>query len=254
LDLSFGTIALFAATAFVAGLIDAIAGGGGLISLPVLLAAGLPPHIALGTNKGQSSFGTFSALYQYARAGLIDMRRARFTFPLGFVGSIAGAALVMLMRPESLRPLVLVMLVVVAAFLAFRPPFAHPEGRPPPRGASLFSAVIAGVVGVYDGFFGPGAGTFLIVGLVALVGLTLTRASAEAKVVNWGSNLGALAVFASRGVTLWRVALPMAAAAMAGAYIGAHIAMKGGDRIVRYVVLSVVIALVIKQAHALYGP
>lgn len=252
MDLSIAHLAVLVAAAFVAGLIDAIAGGGGLITLPALLTAGIPPHVALGTNKAQSSFGTLSALLQYTRAGLVDLRRARWTFPLGFVGSLCGAALVMLMRPESLRPLVLVLLVCVAAFLAFRPPVAHPEGHPPPRGAAWWSALIAVCAGLYDGFFGPGTGTFLIVAFVGLVGLTLTRASADAKVINFGSNVGAVAIFASRGVTVWRIAVPMAAASMAGAYIGAHIAMKGGDRFIRYVVLAVVAALVIKQAHALY--
>jgi uncharacterized membrane protein YfcA len=252
-DLSFEKIALLATAAFVAGLIDAIAGGGGLISLPALLAAGLPPHLALGTVKGQATFGTLAALIQYARAGLVDARRARWMFPLGFVGSLFGARLVLLLRPEQLRPLVLVLLLAVAAFLAFRPPLAHPEGRPLPRNATFWAALVASACGLYDGFFGPGTGTFLIVALVGLVGLTLTRASAEAKVVNWASNLGALIVFASRGVTVWRIALPMAAASMIGAYAGAHVAMKGGDRLVRYVVLAVVAALVVKQAHALYG-
>jgi hypothetical protein len=252
-DLSIEKIALLAAVAFVAGLIDAIAGGGGLISLPALLAAGLPPHIALGTNKGQSTFGTLSALIQFARAGLVDPKRALKMFPLGFAGSIAGALLVLLVRPEQLRPLVLILLIGVAAFLAFRRPVAHPEGHPPPHGAALWAALIAAVCGFYDGFFGPGAGTFLIVALVGLVGLTLTRATAEAKVVNWAANLGALIVFAVRGVTVWRIALPMAGASIAGAYVGAHLAMKGGDRLVRYVVLAVVTALVVKQAHALYG-
>jgi hypothetical protein len=252
-DLSFEKIALLAVAAFVAGLVDAIAGGGGLISLPALLAAGLPPHIALGTTKGQATFGTLAALVQYARAGLVDMRRAKWTFPLGFVGSLCGAGLVLLLRPEQLRPLVLVLLLAVAAFLAFRPPIARPEGHPPPRRAALWAALIAWTCGVYDGFFGPGAGTFLIVALVGLVGLTLTRATADAKVVNWASNLGALIVFASRGVTVWRIALPMALASIAGASLGANVAMKGGDRLVRYVVLAVVAALVVKQAHALYG-
>jgi uncharacterized membrane protein YfcA len=251
--LSVHTIALLAMAAFAAGLIDAIAGGGGLISLPALLAAGLPPHIALGTNKGQSIFGTLAALVQYARAGLVDRRRARWTFPLGFVGSLGGAALVLLLRPEQLRPLVLILLMGVAAFLAFRPPVAPPEGRPPPRHAAVWAALIALACGLYDGFFGPGAGTFVIVGLVGLVGLTLTRATADAKVINWAANLGAAIVFASRGVTVWRIALPMAVGSIAGASVGARVAMKGGDRLVRYVVLAVVTALVIKQAHALYG-
>ncbi len=239
--------------AFVAGLIDAIAGGGGLITVPALLAAGLPPHVALGTNKGQSAFGSFAALFRYSRAGMVDGARARRTFPLGFAGSLLGAALVLLMKPELLRPVVLVLLVGVALFLALRPPVAHPEGHPPPPRAGLWAAVIALGCGIYDGFFGPGTGTFLMVGLVGLVGVPLARASADAKVVNFASNLGAMLIFGARGVTLWRISLPMAAACLCGGYVGAHLAVKGGDKLVRWVVLAVVVALVIKQAAAFLG-
>ncbi len=245
-------LALMAA-AFFAGLMDAIAGGGGLITVPALLAAGLSPHHALATNKGQSAFGSFAALIRFSRAGMIDWRRGRRTFPLGFCGSLVGAGLVLLLKPELLRPIVLVLLVAVAAFLALRPPVAHPEGHPPPPRAGLWAAVIALACGVYDGFFGPGTGTFLIVGLVGLVGLPLARASAEAKVVNFASNLGAMLVFGLRGMTVWRISLPMAGACLFGGFVGAHLAVKGGDRFVRWAVLSVVVALVVKQGFALYS-
>ena len=240
-------IALLCAAALTAGVVDAIAGGGGLVTLPVLLATGLPPHVVLGTNKGQSVFGAFAALVRFWRAGLVRAPLAVITFPLGFVGSFLGVALVLLMRPEVLKPVVLVLLVVVAFFLAFRrgpPPGPRPE--PPLARVRALGAAIALLIGAYDGFFGPGTGTFLIIAFSGLLGHSLTHASADAKVVNFATNLAAVALFAYRGLVLWHVALPMAAAQFTGAWLGAHLAVRGGDRLVRKVVLGVVVALVLK--------
>ena len=256
-----GALALLALAAFAAGVIDAVAGGGGLITVPALLAAGLPPHLALGTNKGQSVFGSGASLLRFARAGLVDARRAQVAFPGGFAGALCGAALVLLLRPAVLRPVVLVLLVAVAFFMAFRPslPAVAQQGETSPhrrwpvavrhaRGATL---LIALAIGAYDGFFGPGTGTFLIVAFALVLGDGLTRASGEAKVVNFASNLAALAIFASRGVVVWQVALPMAAAQFAGSTLGAHLAVRRGDAFVRRVVLLVVLALVVKLARDL---
>ncbi|MFE8595345.1 TSUP family transporter [Archangium violaceum] len=240
-------IVLLCIAALTAGVVDAIAGGGGLVTLPALLATGLPPHVVLGTNKGQSVFGSFAALVRFYRAGLLNKQLAAVTFPMGLVGSFMGAGLVLLMRPEVLKPVVLVLLVIVAAFLAFRrgpPPGERPE---PPRQRLLsLGAIIALLIGTYDGFFGPGTGTFLIIAFSGLLGHGLTRASADAKVVNFASNLAAVSLFAYRGLVLWYVALPMAAAQFTGGWIGAHLAVRGGDKLVRKVVLLVVTALVLK--------
>jgi uncharacterized membrane protein YfcA len=236
LTVSPSTLALLVLASFVAGTVDAIAGGGGLITLPALLAAGLPPALALGTNKGQSVFGSGAALLRYARAGLVDGRVARVTFPAGLVGSLGGAALVLLVPPAALRPVVLGLLVVVAVVLALRP--ASPSAPRASAHRSLaVAAAIALVIGAYDGFFGPGTGTF---------GAGMREASADAKVVNFASNLAAVALFASRGLVAWQVALPMAVGQFAGGLAGAHLAVRGSDRLVRWVVVAVVIALVVK--------
>jgi uncharacterized protein len=235
-------IALLVAVAFAAGFVDAIAGGGGLLTLPALLAAGLPPHTALGTNKGQAVFGSGAALLGFARQGLVDRRTAPSRFAAGFAGSAAGAALVSVIAPAALRPLVLVLLVVVGVLLALRPPLEVVD-RARPAGWGLALAALAGG---YDGFFGPGTGTFLIVGQVWLLGYALVRASAEAKVVNFASNVAALVVFAAHGVVEWRLAVPMAAAQLLGGSAGSLVAVRGGDRLVRWVVLAVVTALVAK--------
>ena len=244
--------------ALAAGMVDAVAGGSGVIAVPALLAAGLPPHLALGTNKAQGVFGTCASTLRYARAGLLDPRRARVTFPAGLAGSLCGAALVLLVPPSTLRPVVLVLLAGVAVALALRPAprnrtslsTATPSSpstwaRRAPR---LAAAAVALVLGAYDGFFGPGAGTFLILAFAFLFDLPLQRASADAKPVNFASNLAALALFSARGAVLWEVALPMAAAQFAGGWLGAHLAVRGGDRLVRAVVLLVVLALVSKLA------
>ncbi|TQF15177.1 TSUP family transporter [Myxococcus llanfairpwllgwyngyllgogerychwyrndrobwllllantysiliogogogochensis] len=247
-DVSAQQLLLLCVAALVAGLVDAIAGGGGLITLPALLTVGLPPHVALGTNKGQSVFGSFAALVRFSRSGLVDWRLARVTFPFGLGGAFAGAALVLLVKPEVLKPLVLVLLIAVAVFLAFRrTPASGARTEPSPRPRALaIGGLIALAVGTYDGFFGPGTGTFLIVGFNTLLGHGLARASADAKVVNFASNLASMALFALNGVVLWKVALPMAAAQFTGAWLGAHLAVKGGDTLVRKVVLAVVLALVLK--------
>ena len=243
--------------ALCAGVVDAIAGGGGLITLPVLLNVHLPTpvgadptQLALGTNKGQSVFGSFAALVRFARGGMVDGGLARWTFPLAFVGALLGARLMMALRPEVLKPLVIILLVAVAVFLALRrgpPPGGHPV--PPRQRLLAIGALVALAIGAYDGFFGPGTGTFLIIAFSGLLGRSLSRASADAKVVNFASNLASVALFASRGVVLWQYALPMAAAQFTGAWIGAHLAVRGGDRFVRIVVLGVVLALVLKLGH-----
>src|SRR5216683_2277410 len=240
--------------ALAAGMVDAVAGGSGVVAVPALLAAGLPPHLALGTNKAQGVFGTCASTLRYARAGLLDARRARVTFPAGLAGSLCGAALVLLVPPSTLRPLVLVLLVAVAVALALRPSTATPTATPTSpstwarRAPRLAAAAVALVLGAYDGFFGPGSGTFLILAFAFLFDLPLQRASADAKPVNFASNLAALALFSARGAVLWEIALPMAAAQFAGGWLGAHFAVRGGDRLVRAVVLLVVLALVSKLA------
>lgn len=255
-DLSPATIGALTAVAFAAGVIDAIAGGGGLLTVPALLAAGLPSHLALATNKGQSVFGSFASMVRYARAGLIDPARARVGFPLGVAGSLAGAALVLAVPPTTLRPVVLVLLAGAALFIGLRrgkPEARAAAGAPRRHRGSVTAGLVALVLGAYDGFFGPGTGTFLIVASVALLGDGLAEASAGAKVVNFASNLAALALFASRGVVLWRVALPMAAGQLAGGWLGAHLAVRRGDALVRRVAVVVSLALAAKVAWDLRG-
>lgn len=239
--------------ALIASTVDAIAGGGGVITLPALLWVGLPPHLALGTNKGQSVFGSGSSMLRFARAGRVKRERAKWTFPLGLIGSICGASLVLRIKPDALKPLVLVLLVAVAIFLAVRRPTAELTPAPHPAHARWIAAVIALLLGTYDGFFGPGTGTFLIVAFVGLLGDSLGRATAEAKVVNFASNLAAVTLFSLRGTVVWAYAIPMAVGQFLGGNLGAHLAIRRGDALVRRVVLMVVVVLVLKLGNDLWG-
>ena len=241
-------IALLAGAAFVAGLVDAIAGGGGLVALPALLAAGLPPHIALGTNKGQAVFGAASSAISFWRRRVVDRDRAALGFAAGFVGSLAGAWGVLTVPVRPLRVVVIVLLLVAAAIVLAR---RNVEPRPRAMTAAARNAALAAialVIGSYDGFFGPGTGSMLVVAFAVVFGDALTRASGNAKIVNLASNLAAMTLFAHRGVVVWRVALPMAAANALGAFTGAHLAVRKGDRLVRAVVLLVVAAIAVKLA------
>ncbi|MBL8935930.1 MAG: TSUP family transporter [Archangium sp.] len=244
MELPLTTIIALTAVAFAAGLIDAIAGGGGLLTVPALLTAGLPPHLVFGTNKGSAVFGSGAAFWRFLRAGLVDRSRARWLFPLGFLGSLGGAALVLLIDPKVLKPLVLVLLVGAGIVVAFVRPGAQQQQQQPPTRALLKASLIALCIGAYDGFFGPGTGTFLIIAFVTVLHLTLQQASANAKVVNFASNLAAMLLFVFKGLVVWKVSVPMAVGQFLGGTVGAQLAVKGGDRLVRRVVLGVVLALV----------
>lgn len=244
------TIAILAFVSFVAGFVDAIAGGGGLLTVPALLTAGLDPHIALGTNKGQSSFGAIASAAGFWRQNEVHKERAPSSFLAAGCGAVCGALAQLMIDPKRLRPVVLVLLVVAAVLIAMRPA-SHIKRAKPPAHPSVVLVAVAFAMGAYDGFFGPGTGSLSILAFVALFGDGMMRASGNSKILNLASNLASLIVFAVRGTIVWSIALPMAAASALGAWAGAHVAVRRGDRFVRVVVLGVVVALVSKLAWEL---
>jgi hypothetical protein len=262
---------LLVAVALAAGLIDAIAGGGGLLTVPALLVALADPRFALGTNKGQAVFGSGASLLSFARAGKLDKNRFWPTLVSAFIGSALGARLVLLLRPEALRPVVLVLLLGVATFFAARSygkprkpagdPATGAEPAPAPsplpiavRHPMAMAVAIAFVIGGYDGFFGPGTGTFLIALYTAVFGDDLTRATANAKVANFASNLAAVISFGLAGKIDIRLALPMAAAQALGGFLGARAAVRGGERLIRTAVLCVTTALALRLGWQILSP
>jgi uncharacterized membrane protein YfcA len=246
-------IIALALVGLVAGLVDAIAGGGGVLTLPALLAAGLPPHLALGTNKGCSTFGTAMATATFAKRGRLQLTRTMFGFCAGALGAFLGARLQLAVSPRALRPIVIVLLIAVAIVLTVQRPKRPQPGEAvqrTPHSVHVATA-IALTFGLYDGFFGPGTGTFLIVTQVALMHATMSEATADAKPINLGSNVASLITFGWKGTVVWAIALPMAIGNVIGGALGARIAMQGGDRVVRLSVIGVSLMLIAKLTYDL---
>ncbi|HAB15439.1 MAG TPA: TSUP family transporter [Verrucomicrobiota bacterium] len=229
----------------VAGFVDAIAGGGGLLTVPMLLAAGLSPQDSLGTNKFQSSFGTALATRHYARGGLLNWAELRVGLLASCFGALAGAWTVTRIQPDFLRPVIPILLVGIALYTWHKPHLGRQPGLARLPGP-VFGLVFGVALGFYDGFFGPGTGSFWTVACVGLLGLDLLRATAYTKVMNLASNLVALAMFLTAGHVRFEVGLVMAAGQMIGGQMGAHSAVRGGARLIRPMFLAMVIALAIK--------
>ncbi|WP_233412038.1 TSUP family transporter [Nucisporomicrobium flavum] len=239
---------LTAATA--AGWVDAVVGGGGLLLLPALLIAapGLPLATALGTNKLAAVAGTSTAAVTYARRTKLDWRVAGPAAGMAVVVSGLGALLAGRVPAAAYRPVVLGVLVAVALFVTLRPAMglvADPLKRTPARTVAVV-ALAGGVIAAYDGLIGPGTGTFLVLAFTTVVGADFVHGSAMAKIVNTGTNLGALAVFGATGHVLWLLGAGMAVCNIAGAVLGARMALRRGSGFVRVVLLVVVLALIVK--------
>lgn len=248
--MSLTVLALLMLASALAGFIDAVVGGGGLITVPALLLglpAGTPTTTLLGTNKVVACTGTSVAAFKFARSGILPWREMLLPILFAAGGSVLGSRLTYSVHPDFLRPLVVVLLLAVFVFTLARPDLgslhAPRFGLAHQRG---LAASIALVVGAYDGFFGPGTGTFMIYLFVAVLGFDFLRSSALAKAANWASNAAALVFFLAHGSWLWKVALPMAAANGVGGYLGARVALERGSRWVRLLFIGVVSALVLR--------
>lgn len=236
---------LLAVAGFVAGFIDSIAGGGGLITVPALLLAGLSPVEALGTNKLQSVFGSGSATYAYGAAGLVDVKRQLPSAALAFLGSIAGAVLATILPGNWLRAVLPAMLVVIALYFAFKPDMSDVD-RAQRISPFLFGVTIVPLIGFYDGLFGPGTGSFFMLAFVALAGYGVLKATAHTKLLNFASNVGSLLFFSAAGVVVWKVGLVMGAAQFLGARLGARLAMKNGARLIKPLLVATCVVLAIR--------
>lgn len=240
-----------------AGWVDAVVGGGGLIVLPTLLlvAPGLAPQTALGTNKLAAVAGTATAAATFARKVPLQWRLLIPAAVLAAITAAAGAAAVALIDRDLFIPIVLVVLIGVAIFVTARPSIGitlatHPPSR---RKVVLVVALAAGLIGAYDGLLGPGTGTFLIITFATLLGTEFVRAAAMAKVINCGSNIGALIYFGATGHVLWALGAAMALANIAGALLGSRMALDRGAEFVRAVLLVVVGAMVIRLGWQQFG-
>ncbi|MDP2825849.1 MAG: TSUP family transporter [Sulfuritalea sp.] len=243
---------LLLAAALFAGFVDAVAGGGGLIQVPTLLMA-LPaesPATVFGTNKLASIFGTGNAALRYARRIALPWGVAMPAAIAAFIFSFAGAAAVAWLPKEVVRPLVLGLLVLVMVYTAARPEFGAVSGERLAPGLERRRALLAGaVLGFYDGFFGPGAGSFMIFAFVRFFRLDFLHASSAAKVVNFSTNAAALAYFVPSGHVLWIIGLAMAVFNIAGALLGARLALRHGSGFVRGVFIVVASLLIARLGY-----
>lgn len=238
--------------AFLAGFVDSVVGGGGLIQLPALFIF-LPHPLAgqvatvFGTNKLSSICGTSIAVVQYSRRVQLHWGSLLPAAATAFVFSFLGARAVSLLRPDLLKPLILALMVAVAIYTFVRKDFG---GRHAPQFAArreqAFGALVGAAIGFYDGFFGPGTGSFLIFIFIGFFGFDFLTASASSKIINWSTNLSALIYFAATGHVLYRYGLPMALCNILGALLGARLAILKGNRFVRLFFLVVVSAMILR--------
>jgi uncharacterized membrane protein YfcA len=244
------------AFAFLAGFIDAVAGGGGLVQVPALfvLMPGVPAATLLGTNKFASIWGTLLATYQYSRQVPMEWRATLPTCAAALLFGYVGAQTVAVVPAEFLRPLVLVLLVGVLAWTLWRKDLGALHAPKLTHSQQLWVGLATGtVIGFYDGFFGPGTGSFLIIAFVGLFGFSFLAASASAKAVNVITNGAALGYFVTHGHVLYAVAAPMALCNVAGSWLGTKLALRLGSRFVRIVFVVVVSALLARYAWDLFS-
>ena len=233
---------------FLAGLVDAIGGGGGLISLPAYLLAGLPAHSAIATNKLSSSCGTALATWRFIRKGLVNFRLAGFSVIAAVLGSSLGANLSLAVSESVMKNILLAVLPLAAFFVLNRHLFQD-EGKhaaEADRKTLTICMVSAFIIGMYDGFYGPGTGTFLIIAFAVFAKMTVGSANAQAKVINLTSNLTSLAVFLLNGQVLIPLGIAAAVCNMAGNWVGSTLAVTKGTKIVRPVILLVLVLLLAK--------
>lgn len=247
------TLVLLLLAALAAGWVDAVVGGGGMIQLPALLMVpGISPVQALATNKLGSIFGTVTSAGTYLRSVPVDRRTVVPTAALAFAASIAGALLATHLPVELIKPLIIVALAGVLVYTIFKPNLGAVT-RLERRGARhlLTGLGIGLVIGFYDGVLGPGTGSFLMIAMISLLGYNFLQASAQTKIVNAATNLGAIVLFSLAGHTLWLLGLALGAANMLGGYLGARTAISRGNGFIRVMMLCVVSALILKLSYDL---
>lgn len=241
-EFGFDLILLLVLVAFVAGFMDSIAGGGGLIVIPVLLIAGFSPVEALGTNKLQGLFGSGSATIAFAAKGHVDLKRQLPWALLAFAGAVLGAALATVLPGDWLSAVMPFLLVAIAVYFVLKPNLDDVDrvSRITPL---MFGLIIPPLIGFYDGVFGPGTGSFFMLAFVALAGYGVLKATAHTKLLNFASNCGGFIAFAIAGVVVWKIGLLMGVAQFFGARLGAYLAMRVGARIIKPLLITVSLIL-----------
>ena len=248
MEITYQTFLIVCPFLFLAGLIDAIGGGGGLISLPAYLIAGLPPHTAIATNKLSSTCGTTLATYRFIKNGLVNVKLAIPAVIAAILGSSIGANLNLLVD-DKIMLYVMVAILPICAYLVLNKKLFHDGGSDEivlNKKLYFIATLSAFIIGMYDGFYGPGTGTFLIIAFTVFAKLSIKTSNAQAKIINLTSNVTSLIIFLINGEVLLSVGLVAAACNMVGGYIGAGLVMKNGSKIVKPSIIFVLILLALK--------
>ena len=247
-----GVLAILGGAGFGAGFVDAIAGGGGLLTVPALLAAGVPPLMTLGTNKAQSSVGTAIATWRYSRAGLIVWRPLVPAIAATAVGAALGTWTVQIIHIATLKLIIPVLMLASIVYFLASPRMTDDDAHQ--RISLKAYSWVAACMGFYDGFFGPGTGSIIAATLVGLVGMGLSRATGHTKVLNLTSNIVSVVLFIAGGRVIWVVALVMGTANIAGAWVGSHFVLRHGAALIRPLLVTVSVLLTIKILADPTGP
>lgn len=250
LQISLEALGALMVAAFAAGFIDAVAGGGGLVTLPALLLAGVPPIQALATNKIQGLAGAFSAAISYARGGHVDPRSQLLPMALSAAAAFCGALLITVLPTDWIRLFLPVLLIGIALFFAFKKGLGDLD-RARRLSPLMFTLLAVPLIGGYDGLLGPGTGSFFMLAFVSLSGYGVLKATAHTKMLNAASNVGALAAFALVASPLWVTGLAMGAAQVLGALLGARMAMRKGARVIKPLLVVTSISLAAKLLYDL---
>ncbi|KAE9536056.1 hypothetical protein A1D25_04040 [Ursidibacter arcticus] len=246
MELTFDVLALLFTAALVAGTIDAIAGGGGLITIPALLAVGVPPAMALGTNKLQACGGSFSASLYFIRQKAVEIKQIRLLILLTFIGASLGAIFVQMLDVEQLKTILPFLVFIIGGYFLFSPSLGD-EDRKQRISYPLFAFTAALGVGFYDGMFGPATGSFFTLAFVLLLGFNLTKGVAHAKILNFTSNFASLIFFILGGAILWKVGFVMLVGQFIGGNIGARMVVTKGKHIIRPLIVTMSFIMVCKM-------
>ena len=246
MELSIWTFIIVCPMVFLASFVDAVAGGGGLISLPAYLLAGVPPKLAIGTNKLSSATGTVFSTARYCKNGCFDLNLALPSIVVALIGSYIGAKIVLVTSDEILKYVLIIVLPVTAFFVLKKKNFDQVKNKPKRKTQFLIAVLASFIIGMYDGFYGPGTGTFLILIYTGLVKLDLLTASGNTKLVNLSSNVAALVTFIFSGNIVYALGFAASVFSIAGHYLGAGMVMKSGTKIVKPIIILVILLLLIK--------
>jgi len=248
MEFEFYNYLIFLGAGFLAGFVDSIAGGGGIITVPVLMASGLPPHIALATNKLQSTFGSFTASLNFIRKGLVSLKEVYIGIIFTFIGALIGTKIILLLDASVLNKIIPFMLVLIFLYTLFNPKLGHVDKKSK-LSSSIFFLIFGILIGFYDGFFGPGTGTFWTIALVTLMGLNLKKATATTKIMNFTSNIVSLGVFLLSGNVLFTIGILMGFGQILGAFIGSSLVVKKEVAFIRVFFLIIVGITILKLIH-----